>query len=136
MGRSVQALRWRRWRYALSARRHRALTFSGPIIELPRDWRLERQEYWFWRVRLTLWAVFAAAGWLALSWPRIAPGVAAGILVELAVSYRLRRGFEMEPEAEPDLGSSAGMREPRTPRPTGDTGAAQLPADPDPPATG
>jgi hypothetical protein len=33
-----------------------------------------RHAYLFWRVRLPLWIVPAAAAWLALGWPGIAAG--------------------------------------------------------------
>src|SRR5690349_23372018 len=89
MGGSVRALRWRRRRYALRARFYRVLRFTGPIIELPGDWHLERQEFWFWRVRLALWAMLAAVGWLVLGWPGAVLGVVAGLLTEAAFSYRL-----------------------------------------------
>jgi hypothetical protein len=39
-------------------------------------------------VRLPLWIVPVAAAWLALGWPGIAAGLAAGILAELIFSYR------------------------------------------------
>jgi hypothetical protein len=97
-GRSVRALRWRRRRYALRAHIFRVLRFPQTIIELPGDWHLERQEWWFWRVRLGLWAVLAAAGWLVLGWPGAVLGVVAGFLTEAAFSYRLRRGCELEPD--------------------------------------
>lgn len=61
-------------------------------ITLPGGRRHERHAYLFWRVRLPLWLVPVVAGWLVLSWPGIAPGLAAGILAELPFSYRAPYG--------------------------------------------
>jgi hypothetical protein len=133
----VRALRYRRRRYALSARRRRVLPWLRfPMaIMLPGGRRHERYAYLFWRVRLPLWIVPAAACWLVLSWPGIAAGLAAGILAEVVFSYRApygpsrpvaTRGQSWGPD-EP-----AGVREPRRPHPTGGAGAAQHPIDPAP----
>ena len=141
MDASVQALRRRRRRYALSARRRRVLRgllpFPG-VIGLPGGRRLERQVYLSWRVRLPLWVVLAAAGWLVLGWIGVVPGLAAAILAELVFSYRWpRRGWPVSAGPGPGgPGGSAGVREPRRPRPTGDVGAAQLPVNPAPPGMG
>jgi len=45
----------------------------------------------------------AVAGWLVLSWPGIAAGLAAGILAELIFSYRAPygRGAHRGPGREP-----------------------------------
>jgi hypothetical protein len=130
-------LRWRRRRYALSARRRWALRWLRfPMaITLPGGRRRERYAYLFWRVRLPLWIVPAAAGWLVLSWPGIAAGLCAGILAELVFSYRAPHGTR--PVATPGQSwgpnESAGVREPRRPHPTGGAGVAQHPIDPAPP---
>jgi hypothetical protein len=50
--------------------------------------RRGRYAYLYWRLRIPLWVVPAAAGWQVLGWPGIAAGVAAGILAELIFSYR------------------------------------------------
>jgi len=65
-----------------------ALAAFPTVITLPGGQRRERYAYLFWRVRLPLWIMPAAAGWLVLSWPGIAAGLAAGILAELIFSYR------------------------------------------------
>jgi hypothetical protein len=67
---------WRRW-----------LRFPT-VITLPGGRRRERYAYLYWRVRIPLWVVPAAVGWLVLGWLGIAAGVAAGILAELIFSYR------------------------------------------------
>ena len=137
MDASVRALRRRRRRYALSAHRRRVLRgLQFPrVTGWPGGRRLERHAYLFWRVRLPLWAVLAAAGWLALGWTGVVPGAAAAILAELVFSYRQPRGGR--PVSAPGgPGGSAGVREPRRPRPAGGAGAAQLPAGPAPPAIG
>ena len=133
----VRALRRRRRRYALTARRRRVLRgLQFPrAIGLPGGRRLERHAYLFRRVRLPLWAVLTAAGWLALGWTGVVPGAAAAILAELAFSYR--QPHRSRPTSAPGgPAGSAGVREPRRPHPTGDAGAAQLPAGPAPPAIG
>ena len=76
-GRSNLLLRWLRFPTA---------------ITLPGGRRRERHAYLFWRVRLPLWIVPAGAAWLALGWPGIAAGLAAGILAELIFSYRAPYG--------------------------------------------
>lgn len=142
MGASGRAIRWRRRRYALLARRR--LLRLPTLIGLPGGRLLERQVYLYWRVRLPLWAVLPAAGWLALGWVGIVPGVAAAVLAELVHSYRLvsyRRPGRSWPVASPtagpgDPGGSAGVREPRRPRPAGGAGAAELPADSASPGVG
>jgi hypothetical protein len=125
-----RSLRYGRRRYALSART-RWLRF--PIaITFPGRRRHERHAYLFWRVRLPLWLMPAAAGWLVLSWPGIAVGLAAGILAELIFSYRAPYG-PSRPGATPwhsgGPDGPAGSREPRRPYPAGDVEAAQLPID-------
>ena len=128
-------LRWRRRRYALSARRWWVLRWLRfPMaITLPGGRRHERHAYLFWRVRIPLWLVPAAAGWLALGWPGIPAGLAAGILAELVFSYRPPYGVS-RPIATPGQSwgtdGPAGVREPRRPHPTGGAEAAQLPTDP------
>src|SRR5258708_8348297 len=89
------AVPYRRRRYAVSARRRRVLRWLRfPMaITLPGGRRRERCAYLFWRVRLPLWIVPAAVGWLVLSWPGIAAGLAAGILCELVFSYRAPYGL-------------------------------------------
>jgi hypothetical protein len=141
MDASVRALRRRRRRYALSAHRRRVLPgLAFPrVTGLPGGRRLERQVYLFWRVRLPLWVVLAAAGWLVLGWAGVVPGLAAAILAELAFSFRWPcRGRPVSaPRPGPGgPGGSAGVREPRRPRPAGGGGAAQLPVDPAPPGMG
>jgi len=127
-------LRWRRRRYALSARRRWALRWLRfPMaITLPGGRRHERYAYLFWRIRLPLWIVPAVAGWLVLSWPGIPAGLAAGILAEVVFSYRAPYG-PSRPVATPGQSwgpdDSAGVREPRRPHPTEGAGAAQLPID-------
>jgi hypothetical protein len=135
---SVRALRRRRRRYALAAHRHHALHgLAFPAeIRLPGGGRLRRQGYMFWRVRLPLWVVLAAAGWLVLGWIGVLPGLAAAILAEVAVNYR-RPGSVPGPRPRPaGPGGPAGVREPRQPGPTGGVEAAQLPVDPAPPGQG
>lgn len=125
-GRSV---RWSRKR--IPARWMRFPT----VITLPGARPRERHAYLFWRVRLPLWLVPAAAGWLALSWPGIALGLAAGILAELIFSYRVPYGSSRPPTPWPTWGPDGppGVREPRRPHPAGDAEAAQLPIEPRPP---
>jgi hypothetical protein len=126
--------------YTWSARSHRVrrwLRFPMAIT-LPGGRRHERYAYLFWRVRLPLWIVPAAAGWLVVGWPGIAAGLAAGILAELVFSYRAPYGTS-RPAATPGQSwgpdEPAGVREPRRPHPTGGAGAAQQPADPTPTGT-
>jgi hypothetical protein len=141
MDASVQALRRRRRRYALSARRRRVLhgllPFPG-VIGLPGGRRLERQVYLSWRMRLPLWVVPAAAGWLLLGWIGVVTGLGAAFLAELVFSYRSRRrGRQVSAGPGPGgPGGPAGVREPRRPHPTGDAGVAQLPIDPALPGMG
>jgi hypothetical protein len=101
-------------------------------ITLPGGRRHERYAYLFWRVRLPLWLVPAAAGWLVLGWPGIAAGLAAGILAELIFSYRAPYG-PSRPAATPwqnwGPDGPAGVPEPRRPHPAGDADTAQLPTD-------
>ncbi len=142
---SVRALRWRRRRYALSARVWRvrygrqfrwAIALPGRAaagrlgVPVPaRDARLA------WRVRLVLWAALAAAGGLVLGWVGIAPGLTAAIAAELAFSYRWSASAWLRSRRHggPDPGDPAGVREPRRPRPSGGAGAMELPGDPVPP---
>jgi hypothetical protein len=132
-------LRWRRRRYALSARRRWVLRWLRfPMaITLPGGRRHERHAYLFWRVRIPLWVVPAAAGWLVLGWPGIPAGLAAGILAELVFSYRAPYG-PSKPVATPGQSwggpdGPAGVREPRRPHPTDGAEVAQLRTDPAPP---
>jgi hypothetical protein len=85
-----------------------------------------------WRLRLALWVVLGAAGWLGLSWAGIAPGLAAAIAVELALTFRWSgwTGPRIRRRRWPDPGDPAGVREPRRPRPSGGAGAEELPGDP------
>lgn len=85
-----------------------------------------------WRVRLALWVVLGAAGWLALGWIGIPLGLAAAIVVELARTYRWSgwTGPRTRRRRWPYPGDPAGVREPRRPRPSGDAGAEELPGDP------
>lgn len=140
MDASVRALRWRRRRYALSAQRRRVLRVVRflRVIRLLGGRRLERHAYLFWRVRLPLWVVLAAAGWLVLGGPGVVLGLAVAILAELVFSYRPPRGARPVPTSGPGRGpgGSAGVREPRRPRPTGGVGAAPLPVDPPSPGKG
>lgn len=100
-------------------------------ITLPGGRRYERYAYTFWRIRIPLWLVPAAAAWWALSWPGIAAGLAAGILAEAGLSYRKESGSVSASRASPPKGGSggsggpAGVREPRRPHPAGDAGGAQ-----------
>jgi hypothetical protein len=132
----MQALRWRRRRYALYARRRSVLRWQQfpTTLALPGGFRYERYAYLFWRIRLPLWLAPAAGGWLLLGWPGIAVGLSAGILTEMVLSYRAPHGAK--PLAAPwqcsGPGESAGVREPRRPHPTGGAGAAQQPIDPIP----
>jgi hypothetical protein len=147
MDASVRALRRRRKRYAVSARRRRMLRALRPrfpmAISLPGGRLVERHVYLFWRVRLPLWVVLAAVGWLVLGLSGLMPGlggVAAGVVLGLAVailaefvfSYRPPFGSRPVPTSGPGRGpgDSAGVREPRRPSPTGGVEAAQLPVDP------
>jgi hypothetical protein len=102
------------------------------VITLPGGRPRERYAYLFWRVRLPLWIVPAVIGWLLLSWPGIAAGLAAGILAEMVFSYRAPYGLSRPVAAGHGGGSDgfAGVREPRRPHPTGSYGGARLPADP------
>jgi hypothetical protein len=143
MGAPVWRLRWRRRGYVLYTRRHRWLRWLRfpDLIGLPGGRLLERYVHLFWRIRLPLWLVLPAAGWLVLGWPGIVPGVAAALVAQMALSYRLvsyrgpGRGRSVFPSAAgPGApGDPAGVREPRRPRPAGDAGAAELPVDPAPP---
>jgi hypothetical protein len=69
------------------------------VITLPGVRRRQRHVYLFWRVRLPLWIVPAAAGWLVLSWPGIAAGLAAGILAEVIFGYHAPYGRSPVPPA-------------------------------------
>jgi hypothetical protein len=145
MGASVWRLRWRRRRYAslTYGRRHRVLRWLRfpDLIGLPGGRLLERYVRLYWRIRLPLWLVLLAAGWLLLGWAGIVPGIAAAIVAQMALSYRLvsyRRpgpGRTVSPPVT-GPGDPAGVREPRRPYPTGGAGAAELPADPAPPGRG
>lgn len=108
------------------------------MITLPGGRRYERYAYTFWRIRLPLWVAPAAVGWWVLSWPGIAVGLAAGILAEMALSYR--RPASQKPTVRPwhkqgGPGEPAGVREPRRPHPTGDAGVAQRAIEPVPTET-
>ena len=123
---SVRTLRWRRRRYALSARvwRVRYGRQFRWAIPLPGGRRLggrvslflRRDNRLAWRVRLVLWAALAAAGGLVLGWVGIAPGLTAAIAAELAFSYRWsasawlrsRRHGGRTPETRPGCVSRAG----------------------------
>jgi hypothetical protein len=131
----------RRGRYALLAHRrcvpHPAR--FAVVISSPGGRPLQRRVRLFWRVRLPVWAVLAAAGWLTLGSWGIGPGMAGvmlglfvAIAAEAAISYRPPRAFR--PGREP--GDLAGVREPRRPCPTGGAAAAQLPVDMPSPWTG
>jgi hypothetical protein len=143
MGASVWKLRWRRRRYASLTYRRRVLRWARlpGLIGLPGGRLLERYVHLYWRIRLPLWLVLPAAGWLALGWPGIVPGAAAALVAQMALSYRLisyrrpGRGRPVFPSASgPDgPGDPAGVREPRRPWPSGGAGAAELPVDPAPP---
>jgi hypothetical protein len=137
MDASVRALRRRRRRYALVARRHRMLRWLRlpAAVRVPGGRRVERYAYLFWRVRLPLWAVLGIAGWLALGAPGVMPGLAVAFLVELVRSYRTVRRAAPVPTAGPGPGQS-GVREPRRPRPSGDSASAQRPAGPVGPGVG
>ena len=142
---SVRTLRWRRRRYALSARvwRVRYGRQFRWAIPLPGGRRLggrvslflRRDNRLAWRVRLVLWTALAAAGGLVLGWVGIAPGLTAAIAAELAFSYRWSAGAWLRSRRHegPDPGDPAGVREPRRPRPSGGAGAMDLPGDPVPP---
>ena len=83
-----------RRRYARPAWPHRVgrgLTLP-PVISLPGGLRLERHEYLYWRIRLCLLALTGTAGALIAGRPGVLPGVSAGVLVEVLVSYRLPHG--------------------------------------------
>ena len=132
MGASVWRLWWRRRGYLLYSRRGRLLrrVRFPDLIGLPGGRLLERYVRLYWRIRLPLWLVLPAAGWLALGWPGIVPGMATALAAQMALSYRLvsyRRPGRGGP------GDPAGVREPRRPYPTGGAGAAELPVDPAPP---
>lgn len=129
MGFSVGRLRLRRSRYAFSARRNAVLR-SPPLparISLPGGICWERRAYVFWRVRLPLWIVLGAAGWLLASGVGVVLGLVAAVVMELLFSYR-RPGGLPRPTAfggprGPGPGP-VGVREPRRPRPTGGAGSA------------
>jgi hypothetical protein len=153
MGASVRVLRWRRRGYVLYTRRRRVLRWLRfpSLIGLPGGRLLERHVYLYWRIRLPLWLVLPAAGWLALGWTGlvpgmaaaagIVPGAAAAIAAEMVLSYRLfsyRRpgpSHAVPPSATGPGGPGdfAGVREPRRPGPAGGSGAAELRVDPAPP---
>jgi hypothetical protein len=132
MDASVRVLRRRRRRYALLARRHRVLRWLQlpAAVSLPGGRRVERHAYLFWRVRLPLWAGLATAGWLALGVMGVMPGLAAAVLTELVFSYRPVRGTRPVATSGPGPGGTAGVREPRRPRPSGGDGPVQLPVGP------
>jgi hypothetical protein len=136
MDASVRALRWRRRRYGLLARRHRVLRrLQLPaVVSLPGGRRVERHAYLFWRVRLLLWAVLATAGWLALGVLGVMPGLAAAFVAELIFSYRPVGGAGPVATSGPGPGT-AGVREPRRPRPPGGGASAQRPVGPVRPGT-
>src|SRR5215469_2665333 len=156
MGASVWRLWWRRRGYLLYSRRGRLLrrVRFPDLIGLPGGRLLERYVYLWWRIRLPLWLVLPAAGWLALGWTGImpgmaaaigvVPGMAAAIVAEMVLSYRLfsyqrpGRGRPVFPPATGPgpPGGLAGVREPRRPRPTGGAEAAGLRVDPAPPGMG
>lgn len=127
----MRALRWRRRRYALVARRHRALgRLTLPVaVSLPGGRRLERYAYLYWRVRLPLWAGLTTAGWLTLGVLGVIPGLAAASAAELALSYRLAYGAAAAATSGPGP-DTAGVREPRPPRPSGGDQAGQRPVGP------
>ena len=143
MGASVWRLRWRRRGYVLYTRRGRLLRWLRfpDVIGLPAGRLLERYVRLYWRIRLPLWLVLPAAGWLALGWPGIVPGMAAALVAQMTLSYRLvsyrrpgrRRSVFPSATGPGGPGDPAGVREPRRPYPTGGAGAAELPVDPFPP---
>jgi len=131
MDASVRALRRRRRHYALVARRHRMLGWLRlPVaVRLPGRCRVERHAYLFWRVRLPLWAVLGTIGWLAMGVLGVMPGLVVAFAAELVFSYRTVRGAGPVATAGPGQGL-AGVREPRRPRPSGDSASAQRLAGP------
>jgi hypothetical protein len=143
---SVRALRRRRRRYTRSALTHRILYGPRFRLEIPLPGgrylagrltlsrRRRGPRPMSWPVRLVLWAVFAAAAWLALGWPGIPSGLVAAIVAELVVAYRWSAGAGVRTRrpAGPgsDPGGLAGVREPRSPRPSGWSGAEERPVPP------
>lgn len=121
----MRALRWRRRRFGMLARRHRVLRWLRlpHVVSMPGR-QVERHAYLFWRVRLPLWAVLATTGWLVLGVIGIVPGLAAAFLAELAFSYRRPRGAGPTATAGPGL-DAAGVREPRRPGPSGGSATAE-----------
>ena len=84
MGFSVGRLRLRRSRYAFYARRNAVLR-SLPLparISLPGGICWERRAYVFWPVRLLLWIVLGAAGWLLASGVGVVLGLVAAVVIE------------------------------------------------------
>jgi len=108
------------------------------VITVPFVGRLERHAYLFWRVRLPLWVVLGAAGWLLFGWAGLVPGFAAALATELVFSYRRpgRRPGAVAYRHGPGGpgGGASGVREPRRPRPSSGSGAAAL--NPSHPTTG
>jgi len=128
MGFSVGRLRLRRSRYAFYARRNVVLR-SLPLparISLPGGICWERRAYVFWPVRLPLWIVLGATGWLLASGAGVVLGLVAAVVMELLFSYRppggLPRPTVVGGPPGPGPGPT-GVREPR-PRPTGGAGSA------------
>lgn len=139
---SVRALRRRRRRYTRSALAHRVLYGPRFRLEIPLPGgrclagrlTLSRRHMPGWPVRLALWAVCAAAAWLALGWPGVPAGLVAAIVAELVVAYRWSAGAGVRTRrpAGPgsDPGGLAGVREPRSPRPSGWSGVEEQPVPP------
>jgi len=129
MGFFVGRLRLRRSRYAFYARRNVVLrSLSLPArISLLGGICWERRAYVFWRVRLPLWIVLGAAGWLLASGAGVVLGLVAAVVMELLFSYRppggLPRPTVVGGPPGPGQGPT-GVREPRWPRPTGGAGSA------------
>jgi hypothetical protein len=109
------------------------------MISLPRGRTLMRRRYLFWRVRLLLLAVLAAAGWLVLGLGGAELGIAGAVLglaiaivAELVFSYRPPYHVRPLPGSAPmwGQGGPARVRELRRPSPAGGAGAMQLAVDP------
>jgi hypothetical protein len=68
------------------APRRRSL-YPWSAIELP--WgRYERERYLFWRIRIPLWLVMAAAGWALFGAAGVVGGILVAYVAEAVFSYR------------------------------------------------
>lgn len=132
---SAAALRRRRRRYALNARRHRLFQrLALPrVMTLPGGMEFERHRLISGRIRGPALVLAVLAGWRLLGRIGAAVGAMCAAITEFMLSFRRRRGQgtghpRHRPPDDGDDGT-AGVREPRHPLPVVSSGASPLPID-------